>query len=158
MATMKTSWLTERMKNEWDLLLLMRQHLSAGEPPLRFDILEPPFWTIFSGRTAQVIGKEGTLYELGPDFPTMLHEMIKYSIGCSLIYDARTQDPPEYRLTFWPSPRHPHYNPAWDQMAQFREGAGTFTSTSPDMLRGLLDRLAPGPPPDAAADGPADDQ
>lgn len=146
-----------RLKNEWDLFLLVQQRLDAGAArEVSFDILGPSFWTIFSRRPAQVRGDEGTEYDLGPDFPEVMHALMRVNIDSGLIHHL-----PEYRLHFRPGKHHPHYDPARrrDEAAAPGLGLGSgvsLTSTSPDALRNFLDRLPPAPP--AESDNESEDE
>lgn len=141
---------TNAVNNEWNLFLLVRQRIDAGEPLVSFDILGPPLWTTFSRRPAQVRGDDGALYELGPDFPDVLHEFIRVGVDSGLLHVL-----PEYRLYFRPGKPHPHFNPdaapAYDW-----DAAASASSASPEALQSFLDLLPPGaflpPAPDPEAD------
>lgn len=142
------------MKNEWDLFVVVREQIAAGAPESSFDILEPPLWTIFSRRPARVRGSDGTVYDLGPDFPDIMYEFIKFDIGTHL-----THAPPVYRLFFNPSRHDPAaVRPPFPEVP----GAGLrIPLDSHDALRSFLDLLptaeTPPPAPDDDPDNNGED-
>ncbi|TGE27903.1 hypothetical protein [Hymenobacter metallicola] len=123
------------VKNEWDLLLLVRARLAAGEATIRFAIQEPVLWTMFSRRPALVLGPDNTRYELSPDFPRVMHELIRWHISSHVVHQL-----PRYELYFQPSLGHRHYSPATG--AEVPAEAPRVVLTSPEDLRAFLDDLS----------------
>ena len=146
------------MKNEWDLLLEARRSADAGEPQLSLTVLSPPRWTLFSGRPARVRGADSTTYELGPDFPAVLYELIRAHLDTCLDWHKA---PPLYELSFRPGQHHPHFNPVRTTGFEPYQGPGRSVSLgSPQALRSFLDALPPEDFPSAPggagdASGPA---
>ena len=129
------------MKNEWDLLLAARDSAHAGEAQLTLAVLSPPRWTIFSGRLARVRGADGTTYELGPDFPAVLHALIRECLDTSLVWQTY---PPRYELSFRPGKYHPRFDPARPNDDWLNRAPGRPVSLgSPQALRAFLDALPP---------------
>ena len=135
-------------------MLEARRRADAGETRARFTVVSPQWWTIFSGRTAQVRGAGGTVYELSPDFPAVLHELIRVHINTSLLWQTA---PPCYELSFRPGIHHPRFDPTRHQGRAEGPPAGTSVSLrSPQALSSILVALAPNapnPPSSAPGDG-----
>ncbi|MDQ2770887.1 MAG: hypothetical protein M3Y54_10340 [Bacteroidota bacterium] len=139
------------MRNEWDLLVAARRSTDAGEAQLCFTVLSPPRWTIFSGRPARVQAPDGTAYELGADFPTVLHELIRGHIDTELEW---SRSPPRYELSFRPGRYHPRFDPARpDGRGEYYLPGLPVSPGSHQALRSLLDAL---PPPEEPAPAPGD--
>ena len=147
-----------RTKNEWDLLLEACRSADAGEAQFRLSVLSPPRWTIFSGHPARVRGADGTTYELGPDFPAVLHELIRAHLDTCLDWHKA---PPLYALSFRPGKRHPRFDPAPTTAPEPGQGPGRLVLPgSHQVLRSFLNALPPEDSPlapggDGDASGPA---
>lgn len=124
------------LKNEWDLLLVVRARLAAGEAHVRFAIQDPPLWTMFSRRPAQVLGDDNTGYELSGEFPLVMHELIHEHISSHVVHQL-----PRYELYFQPSQGHPLYDSAAPEPAAAPVTSGPVLST-PEQVRVLLDDLS----------------
>ena len=104
-------------------------------------MLSPPRWTLFSGRPARVRGANGTTYELGPDFPAVLHALIRERLVTSLVWQMT---PPRYELSFRPGKHHPRFDPTRPSDGWPGQVPGYSVSPgSPQALRAFLDALPP---------------